>query len=369
MALKVWDGFDHYNATADFLARSGFLQWQLPNTGQPTLSFVTGRNGIGKALKVVNPGNTTTPTTTALRGVFADRNAEAYFRQPVLIPAGTVGTAVSWFVVFQDTVAGSPQITVKFNGANYSVQVFRGDYTGTSLALSANNAWTGDIWNNVEFHAKIANSGGVVDVQVRGVSVFGGAVTGLDTQNTANAWFDAVDYYAVPLNVTTGAFIEIDDFSYNDTVSGAGTYSADGYMGDAAVKTLFATGNGTVQWTPLTGTNWGEVAEQAMDSDTSYNSDTTSGHQDLFTFTALGGTISVIYGIQVTFAGRKDDGGSRVVKSAVKSSSTTDYGANHSLPDTNYAYFSDIWVLDPNTSATWTLSGVNGATFGYNLVS
>lgn len=372
MALKVWEGFDHYNATADFLARSGFLQWQTPTSIHPVISFVAGRNSSALACKVNYSGfhSAGQAPDVSLRAVFGARNVEAYFGQALLIPSGTLGPATSLWLYLQDTVAGTTQLAVYFNGNNYSVQIFRGTSTGTSIALSPNNVWAGDVFNFVEVHAKIDPSSGVLDVRINGVSVFGGPVTGLNTQASANAWFDAADYYPFAVaNGATGAFVEIDDFYYADTTTGPGTFPGNTFLGDARVATLFATGNGSVQWTPLTATNWQEIDDVAMDSDASYNHSATAGQEDTFTFTPLGGTITVIYGVQVTIAGRKDDGGSRVIKAATKSGATEVYGANHSLPDNNYAYFSDIWILDPDTSANWTLSGVNGATFGYNLVS
>ena len=126
MALKIWDGFDHYNATADFLSRSGFLQYQLPNP-QLSLSFVTGRNGFGKALKITSSNN-----DSACRAVFGDRNDEAFFGQAVMIPAGTVGTMTGVSLALTDNVAGLPQVTIYFNANNYSIQIFRGSSSGTS---------------------------------------------------------------------------------------------------------------------------------------------------------------------------------------------------------------------------------------------
>jgi hypothetical protein len=368
VALKVWDGFDHYNATADFLARSGFLQWQEPPPSPfPVLSFVTGRNGFGKAIKIQN--NTAVAFTAWLRAVWGDRNAEYYQGVAALIPSGTVGQACSLAMSFFDTVAGAAQITVLFNGANYSVQAFRGGLGGTSIGLSANNVWSGDVWNFLESHVKIDGSTGSVSIRVNGVTVLN--LTGQNTKPTANAWADACDFGVMPIALAAGQiFVELDDIYYADTTSGAGTFPANTFLGDCRVATLFATGVGSsTDFSPLANANWQEISEQAMDSDSSYNYSTNPTDEDLFAFSPLTATLSTIFGIQITVAARKDDAGARVLKSAVKSGATEDYGADHSLPDMQYAYFSDLWILDPDTGANWTLSGVNGAQYGYNLVS
>jgi hypothetical protein len=369
MAFKIWDGFDHYNSLSDLLARSGFLQWQTPSGLQPSISFVSGLvpGKPGSAIKILNNNGATTPNET-LRAVWGARNAEAYFGQRVLIPGGVTGPASHLYVILQDTVAGSPQITILFNGSNYSVQVFQGAYNGgVTLALSANNVWTGDTQQFVEIHAKIDGSVGEVDVRVRGNSVFGGPVTGLNTKSTANAWFDAVDYGPAAVSANVAGFVEIDDLYYADTTTGSGSFAANTFAGDCRVATLFATGNQSVQWTPLAGSNWQEVSETAMDGDTSYNATATAGQEDLLAFGALSG-IGLIYGIQLTGAYRKDDAGARIVKQAVKSGATEVYGSNWSLADT-YTYFTDQWILDPNTSANWTVGAVNAGYYGYNLVS
>lgn len=361
MALKIWDGFDHYGATADFLSRSGFLQYQLPSP-QLTISFVTGRNGFGKAVKL-DSGN----SNSALRAVFGDRNAEAFFGQAMMIPAGTLASIASVYLVLMDNVAAAPQVTIYFNANNYSIQIFRGSISGTSIHLSANNVWTGDVWNYVEVRGKIDNSAGVIDVHINGVSVT--SVSGVDTQATANAWFDSADFFVVP-PPSGASFIWLDDFYYCDTTTGAGATAANTFLGDVRVATLFATGDDSVQWTPNSGANnFSRINEIAMDSDMSYVSTATATNQDTYVFQPLVNTVATIFGIQLTIAGRKDDAGSRVIKQVLKSGGTTDFGADHALPDVTYAYFTDQWILDPNTSANWTRTNVNAIEAGVNMVS
>jgi hypothetical protein len=363
MALKIWDGFDHYSATADFLARSGFLQYAMPGVEQPTLTFVAGRVG-GSAVQVYNPSLF---LNSQLSAVWGDRNVEAFYGFALFISGGSVNLPSSFFHRLQDTVAAAPQLTIKFDGLNHAVQIWRGDYGGTSLFLSANNVWTSDVWNFVEVHAKIDGSAGELEVLINGVSV--ASVSGVNTQATANAWFDASDFIAHGASDVSGTgTIWLDDLYYCDTTTGPGTFPANTYLGDSRTVTLFANGEGTVQWTPLAGTNWSQIAETAMDSDASYNYAAAATDEDQIGFQALSASIPVIFGIELTIAVRKDDAGARVLKTGVKSGSTVSYGSNHSL-SSGYAYFTDTWILDPATSANWTISGVNAVLGLYNLVS
>lgn len=359
MALKVWDGFDHYSATADFKQRSGFLQWQLPAVNAPVLSFVTGRNLFGKALQVSGG------QFSGFWAVFGDRNAEAIVGFAMLF--GSTVAAAGCRFQFWDTVADQIQATVWFNEDNYAVQVYRGDTSGTLLYASPNNVWAGHVWNFVEIRVKIHDSAGEVQARVNGVTV--ATITGVDTKATSNTWWDKLLLRPSPDGISNAPIIQLDDLYYCDTTMGAGTFPANTFLGDAKVVTLFATGNDSVQWTPLSGTNYQMIDEQAMDGDATYNYETTAGDQDTFVFEPLESVITVIYGVQVTYAARKDDAGMRVTKSVAKVGGTSYFGADKSLPDQVYTYFTDLWILNPNTAANWTITGVNAATYGYRLVS
>jgi hypothetical protein len=363
VALKIADGIDHYNSATDFLARRGFLQWQFPNAVTPsTFSFPTGLTGIGKALRVggiVNGGGSTQPY---IRAVWGDRNAEAFYGFRFQCPAGN-GFVHALF----DGVAGDTQLTLWFNPANYSISVYRGTKTsGTLLGVSPNNSWR-DSSNFCEVHYKIHASAGVVEIRIDCESVY--SLSSANTKQTANSWVDAVDWFAQNVGQVANVDLYLDDIYYCDTTSDPGATANNTFMGDVGTRTLFATGDGSVDFVPNSGgNNYSRINETAMDSDTSYNSSATPGDEDQFAFQPITNVIAAIYGVQVTIAARKDDVGPRVIKTGLVSGGTTDYGANHSLPDV-VAYFTDMWILDPDTTANWTRVGVNAALGIYNLVS
>jgi hypothetical protein len=363
MALQVFDGFDHYNAEADLLNRSGFLQWTQVGV-QLTYSFITGRQGFGKALNIVN-GNLGVEAT---RAVWGARNAEAFIGQGLSISAADLAMT-SLEVALFDGVAAGYQCGFQFNGNNFSIVAYRGSPTSNAvLGISANNVWTPDIWNFIEFHVKIDGSAGVMEVKVNGVTVL--SLTGVNTQSTANAWFDGTDYAPHPAaGIQEGTFA-IDDLYYCDTTAGPGLSPYNTFMGNCGTKTLFPIGNNSVQFSPQpnTNANWQNVAETAMDSDTTYNFDATVGHEDLLNFAALPSDTQSVLAVQVTGAYRKDDVGARSVRQPLKSGTTKVYGSTFSLPD-NYAYFTDLYILDPNTSTNWTVAAVNAVSAGYNVAA
>lgn len=338
MALKVWDGLDHYGSTADMAARSGFLQYQ-----NLSGSLGTGRNGNGKRF---NGGAS---------AVFGQRVATAGvgFVMSVNSAASTTSVVVS----FDDTIANANQVTVNFRADNYCIEVWRNGIGGTLLTRTANNAFAGMVDNFVEIWLTINGSTGSVGIHINGASVVN--LTSVNTQQTANASWDRFNW------TLTG----FDDFYYADSTTGPGTNPCNTFIGDPRVYTLFPNANAVVAFTPLAGTNWQEVSEIAMDSDTSYNSSSTVTNEDLFTTAGLPATVGFIFGLEVTGAYRKDDAGLRQIKQALKSGATEVYGTQNNLSDTVYFYFTDPWILDPNTSANWTRTNLNAADIGYNLAA
>lgn len=358
--IQVFDGFDHYNDATDLTSRRGFLQYQQGAGLPPTVSFITGRNGFGKAMQLQGQFTDTSC-------VFGQRVSSAFVGFAMNLQYASDGVRFQ----FIDSLTGDVNVEVFFNYLNYAVQVYRGSSTsgGVLLGASANNQWSGNTWNFIEIWPVIASgTGGSVEVRVNSETVL--SLTGVDTNFTgANAWWDVMAIQGDQPGSSGGFEAWFDDLYYGDTTVGPGLHACDVPIGDARVATVFPVGNNSVQWTPLANANWQEVSEVVMDSDTSYNYTTTAGDEDLLNFGSMENTIVTIYGVQVTGAYRKDDGGARVIKQGVKSGSTETYGANWSLPDTLYSYFTDQWVLDPNTGLNWTISGVNALSAGYNLVS
>ena len=385
MALKAVEGFDTYNnARADMLSRTGldFLQWQIYGANnQPTLSFVPGFEGDGKAFQIAGVGgppgpNSGLPTEWPV-AVWGARNQTATIgvRLNNNPSGGTINNLPGCTFYFYDTIANTIQITVLFNPLNYAVEIYRGQFS-VFLGASPNNFWDGNQPNYVEIQPFIApGTGGSVHVRVNYDAISGAGadynLTSVNTQASVNAWFDATGFSpAVMTGVAgTGGVISLDDLYYCDTTVTAGLYPNNSFLGDIHAYTRFPNGNNAVQWTPLTLTNWQMVDETAMDSDATYNSTITPGNEDTFNLPTLPGVVNNIIAIIIQGAYRKDDAGAHSVKQALVSNGVTYYGPPRSLQNTTYGYLSDIFELDPNTGANWTILHANGMAAGYNLVS
>lgn len=96
--------------------------------------------------------------------------------------------------------------------------------------------------------------------------------------------------------------------------------------------------------------------------DNAYIIDSTTNDISDFAHTALVLSGVILGVVHQTYA-RKDDLGSRQIAQVCLSAGTTEVGAFISLGNT-YQYYQDILEVDPHTSAQFTVSGLNAATFG-----
>lgn len=356
MALLAFDGFDNYAANGSDLLdrRGGGLQWAALY-GATTAS--PGRVGVGSYMAV--------DRASYLRGTLT-----------MQVPSGYIGAAIRVLnfaqpnnpsITMVDRLSNQPQVLFVLNVERQAVDIYRGVIGGPSVLIGAspNNSLTLAAWNYVEFFATISQSAGVVMIRSNGQTIY--SASGLNTQNTTNAYFDGFDLNGPP--APTDSVMHVDDLYVCDSTLGPGPYPFNNFVGDVRVATLNPIGaGGTTQWTPLANTNWQEVSEVANDHDASYNYTTTVGAEDLFNFADLPATISQILAVQITGSYRKDDAGTHLLTQQILSGATAAAGAAYSIP-LDYVYLNDFWVTDPNTSGGWTIAAVNALQAGYTLTS
>jgi hypothetical protein len=362
MALIVYDGLDHYAALADLQSRVGALNWTDYNSGGGgVLSFVTGFGGFGFAANV-----TAGPSGSTL-GASINQNLAAVNYGCQLLCTDPHGSQGYIDFIAMDYTTSQAQVTARVLVASGTVLVYSGDPNLQSnpipLAASAPNAAQPFVPLKYELTVH-AGSSGSFNFAVQGTSVLSG---GGNTAPSGNNWTNGLRVRAGVLSGTGGPAYDLDNVCVNDLTSGPGTYPFNGFVGDAAVRTLQVSGNSSVQWTPLSGANWQNVYAQQFDGDTAYNYATLNGKKDLFTFAALPSDVSVVFAVQVTGAYRKLDAGAQKIQQSLVSGGTTAALSQQSL-SLGYGYFTDLQVLDPNTAATWTPAAVNAVVGGYTLI-
>jgi hypothetical protein len=101
--------------------------------------------------------------------------------------------------------------------------------------------------------------------------------------------------------------------------------------------------------------------------DVAYIFDSTIGDVSDFAHPAIS-VVGIIVGVVHLSYLRKDATGTRSVALTCLSGAATEVGATIALGNT-YQYWTDILEVDPNTSAQWSVTGFNAATFGVKEIA
>ncbi len=235
-----------------------------------------------------------------------------------------------------------------------AIELRRGTVGGTLLGTYT-TVINNSTFYYLEVSATIADSGGTCIVRYNGQTVIN--YTG-DTKNGGtNTTIDGI-------RLVSGGFTTWYDDVYLCDSSGSAPHNT--FLGDTRVQTIVPDGAGTsTQFTASSGSNYTTVDELPY-SATDYVYSTTSGHRDTYTLGNLS-SVTTIFGVQNNVIAKKTDTSALSLKPALKSSSTLVYGSTVAL-GTADANIRDIRMVDPDTSAAWTQSGVNALESGFEVV-
>ncbi len=361
MGLLAVEGFDHQNTSTDLISNVGAFCWRQVNQ----VSFNTpGRFG-GKDISY--NGN-----TGYLTGTLTTPITEAIFGVAVLIAPynSGIGNTGIYDISVYDSSTQNPatgtnlQVQIHLDTANGTIKVYRGasQSGGVLLGTSGNNSFPTNSWFYLEVDVLISATVGKVTVYINGVAIL--AMTGINTRSGANTILDSIIIGKI-VNETNNFGSLIDDFYICDKTSGAGPHPFNTPIGPVRIYTSFPVAAASTQWTPLASTNVSQVQETAMDSDTTYNSDSTVGHEDTFTIGAIPAGLLPI-AVQTTGAYRQDSGSTRAVANHLVSGATDTGGASQTCNGT-YTYQRDVFPQDPNGSIAWTRANVNACDIGYKV--
>lgn len=340
MALKFFDGFDHY-ATADLLKK-----WTAGTTGNTITA--NGRSG-GFALTGTLAGSTWLSRTI---GGAQDTMIVGMAVKPTNSMSGSSALGLIRFLE-----GATVHVSITTDGTGV-INAYRGSGT-TLLGSSAAGVLTTGSFLYVEAKVKVHDTTGTVEVRVNGVTVL--TLTGQDTRNAgASGIIDTIN--VGPFASINPQPTYIDDVYVCDTT---GTASND-FLSDAVVETLFPDGDGNyTQLTPSTGPTHYTLVDESTPNTTDYNSSNTAGNKDTYTMGAMSGSFTV-HGVQVLVAALKDSASASSASTTVRSGSTDADGTSTALATTQ-SYLRDIWATDPATAAAWTQSAVNALEAGMKV--
>lgn len=347
MALKVIEGFDVYANADQLTTRSGYLQWaHYASSG----GMIPGRiDGTGKATTIYGGAG------LALTGTLASNLQTGFMGIALNMMNNALGGGIAaGRFDFSDSNSGKVQFSVAFNDD--------GSIT-TPVGRTGNNLFPNASWFFAEIGWVATKTTGRIRVRINGVQVVD--VTGNFAPSTTNEWVNRFAF--VPTSYST---VGLDDLYICDNAVGPGTNPCNTFLGDRRVFTLTPNGAGDLtQWTP--GGAYANYAAMATnDGDTTTNGSATAGAEDLFTMTDLPSNVSQIIAVQVTGAYKKSDATSHFLTQRLKSGGVDAPGVGPLAPyalSSSYVYYSDLFMLDPNTGANWLVSAVNAAQVGYKL--
>ena len=328
MAMIFMDGFDYYSATQmtrKWTAVSG-----------PVLQ--TGVYGNGKAM-AFNSASVNLPANyaTGLIGFH------------IFVPSAFTAQTL-W--QFKD--AGTIQVDLRIDatGALFFTR------NGTVLGSPSSNRLAANTWYWLEVKVTINSSTGAAEVRVNGTSWL--ALSAQNTQTSASAFFNQIGNA-----VGTGAWFW-DSFHFWDTTGSLNNT----WIGEHAISTLFPNGAGShTDWTKSGGAaNFSQVNENPADDDTSYNFSNTAGQIDSYAMADLVQTAGTIAAVAINTVDRVDDASPHVIHHYYLSSGVAAESPDIS-PSSGYANHQSIRETDPNTSAAWTIAGVNAMEAGVKLIS
>lgn len=369
MTNLVTDGFDWFPSGQSAATRQTLFAandfFSFGGVDSNPFDVRTGRFSFGKAIGFnqtgIFDGN---PQTNAYVVPVGGTLAEgwigfAYFR------AANSGNSAHPFVGFFDALNNAVQVSVTFD--RYGImRVYRGlPSNGTLIASSVVGAFEEDRWFHGEIRCLCANVGGEVEVRINTVPKI--QLTGADTKNSANAYFDSaiIGHYRA---ITAGDDINwaIDDLYINDP---SGT-KLNTWAGNLRVKSQFMVGDGaenafTIGGTAPAATRWQSVNNQSID-DTKYVYSPNVG--DKQTFVPDPNLNSpLVRVVQVRAALRQDDATQRVARHLLRIGATDYEGSVNHYTNQQFTFYKTRWDTNPATLVDFTGSEVNGLEAGLKV--
>lgn len=352
MALKGFQGFDYEQQSSDMARHLGAITWSAGSS----CTIVAGRRDKGYAL-----------STDGVVSATLSQQASSQF----------VGFAWELYggevLTIGESTSGDAQIVLTFGSDNHNIIVTCGD---TTLYTSDDDVWEIGNWTYLEIWPVIDSSDGSLSISVNAGASLSKTISGIDTQNTDNAYWDTIKFDGS----ASGELSPIDDFYWGDATDDSAPITCVGFMGDCAVVTMFANGNSDVEWTPGTGlglysteepilTNWQTVSERNDNVQGKYNTTTVVGNSDTLNFGVVDNYLNAVIGLSTTMCVLRSGNAKASIQPFISCDDVESTGDVHTPTDIDYVYYTDYFTSNPSTSGTLTIKSVNKMKAGYTLTA
>jgi hypothetical protein len=210
-------------------------------------------------------------------------------------------------------------------------------------------------YHHFECKTKIDNATGYIEVRVNQVTVLN--LTGIDTQNTANAASAQVAIgqsgNALSGSVAFGTFDLDDSFAWDDDATDPENTVVD-FIGDKGAYWLPVNGDTATAEFTKTGsvTSYGAI-DEVPPSGVDYLNTSAAAARTILEVAALPGNVSEVIAFMPVIYARKDESGPVTLRGGVISGTDEAYGPDDD-PSTEYAYLRPgPKTIDPATGVAW----------------
>lgn len=231
----------------------------------------------------------------------------------------------------------------------------------TNIGSTTSVSFTANTWYYVEVKMVLDDSTGSVEVKVNGTTHLN--LTGVDTNPAAGTVYDQVRWQS---GTTSNQSIDIDDMYL---LNGAGG-QYDDFLGDVTVETIRPDGNGnSSQWvgSDADSTDNYLLVDEATYDSADYVQSATTNNKDLYTYGALAAGTGSVKGVVAHGVMQKTASGTQNARQITRIGGTNYNGSSVGLTTTDDLHV-QVWEESPATTSDWTISEVNGAEFGVEVL-
>lgn len=335
MALVLMEGFD--------LLTAAYVNTKYPLSATFGPDMIAGRYSPGQGYRP-GPGNQNGDFAFLLPSGLSQMTVGV----GVNIPLGGMGTGIQ-FMRLKDA-SDNIQFVVGAD-ASGAIRVARSNalLSSAPMATSASGVIASGAWFYCETEFVLSDTVGECRVWINGAKVID--ISGVDTKAQSSATVDRVSFN-VAGNGSGG--LALDDLYVTNT---------DARLGESRIYVLEPNADSSIQWTRSAGATNFSCVDEAPFNTTDYVASATVGHQDYYGFANLPYVPATIHAVQTSMWAAKDDAATRTVRANLDSGGTVANGADFGLSAT-YLQKTDLYVLDPDTSAAWSAAAVDALLAG-----
>lgn len=360
--LRWVDGFEHYGAIAHLTEGiGGGAAWSEAEAAGTGWALSSANPATGDYHMRLTDGNGVTTTLRRIWGVAKQVVGAGYrFAVEDLPSLEGVGTDDPALVLADVRDVSNVSHFTLILGTDGSIFAVRGAYLGLGGAIGGTLLGRSDPcvapggYHHFEFKTKIDNSTGYIEVRVNEVTVLN--LTGVDTQNTANAaaaQFMTGSRGSVNYATGFGTFDLDDALGWDDDSSDPENTVVD-FVGDKGAYWLKPTSDTATSDFDITPSApaYG-VLDEVPPSGTDYLSNTDGTARTIVGLDALPANVADVVAFMPLLYVKKDESGSVAFRGGLVVGSDETYGPEDN-PSTEYAYLRPgPKTIDPSTGVPW----------------